>query len=154
MHREAKFTISGLTRSTTMQKWVNVVCAHAVLAFNGLCGVVLLPVLLYSHRLQEIFFAIIYRVCQCVWDPSIAPVRRALLSRLDGMESRDSSLRSRGAVRVLEVGAAYGANLDFFHRPVEYWKVEPNTAFEATFQKKLAANPKVRCPRSMALSLF
>lgn len=132
-----------------MHKWVHIVCAHAVFGLNAICGLILLPILLFSHRFQENFFAVVYRVCQFAWGYSISPIRSTLLSHLDGMMSHDSSLRSRNAVRVLEVGAAYGANLNFFNRPVEYWKVEPNTAFEATFRKKLAANPKVKMERSI-----
>ncbi|KAL1484131.1 hypothetical protein MTO96_032753 [Rhipicephalus appendiculatus] len=59
------------------------------------------------------------------------------------MASHSHSLRARGAVRVLEVGAAYGPNLEFVRRPVEYWKLEPNTHFDALFLKNLAANPKL-----------
>lgn len=131
-----------------MHKWLHVVCAHVVFALCALCGLALFPVLVVSHRCQEAFFAVAYRLCQWTWHQSIAPVRCALLARLDHVESNDSSLKSRGAVRVLEVGAAYGANLQFVRRPIEYWRVEPNTAFDSTFRNKLAANPKVKMERS------
>ncbi|KAK8778059.1 hypothetical protein V5799_020603 [Amblyomma americanum] len=129
-----------------MNRLMYIFLSHAVLAFSFLCGVPLLPVLVVHHRFQQWYFAYFYELTQRVWDKGYALPRRSVLARLDDLESQDSSLKSRGVVRLLEVGAAYGPNLEFVGRPVEYWKVEPNTAFEPTFQKNLAANPMVGIP--------
>ncbi|XP_077523715.1 thiol S-methyltransferase TMT1B-like isoform X2 [Amblyomma americanum] len=104
---------------------------------------------MHNHKFQEAFFATIYTLGERAWGRSLKPVRKTLLSRIDALVSHNSALRSRGAVRVLEVGAAYGPNLEFVKRPVEYWKVEPNTKFDAAFKKNLAGNPKVKLERSI-----
>ncbi|XP_077523694.1 thiol S-methyltransferase TMT1B-like [Amblyomma americanum] len=132
-----------------MHKWVYVFLSHVFMALSALTSLAVLPALLASHKFQEAFFATIYTLGQRVWDRSFKAVRQTLLSRLDALVSHNSALRSRGAVRVLEVGAAYGANLEFVKRPVEYWKLEPNTKFDAAFQKNLAANPKVKLERAI-----
>uniref|UniRef100_A0A023GGY8 Methyltransferase type 11 domain-containing protein n=1 Tax=Amblyomma triste TaxID=251400 RepID=A0A023GGY8_AMBTT len=125
-----------------------ILMSHGIFIFSFLLGIPLLPILLISHRFQQSYFAFVYELCQKVWDKGYAHARRAVLARLNDVESQEPSLKSRGLVRMLEVGAAYGPNLEFVGRPVEYWKVEPNPAFEPTFQKNLAANPKVKMERA------
>lgn len=132
-----------------MRDWGHIFLAHVVLAFGAVSGFILLPALLVCHQFQEAFFAFIYKLCLKVWGVDFDRARRAVLARLDGLASHDSSLKSRGVVRLLEVGAAHGPNLKFMQRPVEYWKVEPNTAFNATFEANLAANRKVTMERSV-----
>ncbi|KAK8770511.1 hypothetical protein V5799_013025 [Amblyomma americanum] len=130
-----------------MRDLTHIFLAHVVFAFSAVSGFVLLPALLLSHQFQEAFFAYVYKLCLKIWGVDFDLSRRAVLARLEGLVSHDSTLKSRGAVRLLEVGAAHGPNLKFMQRPVEYWKVEPNTAFNATFQTNLAANPKVKMER-------
>ncbi|KAH6927713.1 hypothetical protein HPB50_007495 [Hyalomma asiaticum] len=139
----------NFSENAVINKWVHVIVGHAAVIIMGLSGLALLPALLLSHRLHQAFFAFFYELCQRLWEKSFSEVRRNLLARLDGMVSHSESLRARGAVRVLEVGAAYGPNLQFVRRPVEYWKVEPNTQFDALFLRNLAANPKVQLERSI-----
>ncbi|KAL3259441.1 hypothetical protein MRX96_002084 [Rhipicephalus microplus] len=76
-------------------------------------------------------------------------VRRVVMTGLDDLVSQDSALRERGAVRVLEVGAAYGPNLPYVRRNVEYWRLEPNVSFDEGFQKNLDANNKVELVRTL-----
>lgn len=132
-----------------VNKWVYAFLGHALLIVGGLSGLVLLPALLLSPRLQETFFAFFYKLCQRLWERSFANVRRILLARIDDMVSHSQPLRARSTIRVLEVGAAYGPNLQFVRRPVEYWKLEPNTQFDALFLKNVAANPKVQLERAI-----
>ncbi|KAH7948429.1 hypothetical protein HPB52_022693 [Rhipicephalus sanguineus] len=77
----------------------------------------------------------------------ISVLRRMVMSHLDGISSHEPSLKARGALRVLEVGAAYGPNLEFFQRPIEYWVVEPNRSFEDSFMRNLKKNSKVELKR-------
>lgn len=137
--------------STTyaINKWVYAFLGHIFIIVGGLVGLALLPALLVSNHLHQAFFASIYRMCQWIWGKSFAEVRRNLLVRLDDLVSHSESLKARGSVRVLEVGPAFGPNLEFMRRPVEYWKVEPNTQFDEAFRKNLEANPKVQLKRSI-----
>ncbi|XP_050026973.1 thiol S-methyltransferase TMT1B-like isoform X1 [Dermacentor andersoni] len=139
----------GIAVKYAIDKWLYAFLGHAFIIVGGLVGLLLLPALLVSHHLHQAFFASIYRMGQWIWGNSFAEVRRTLLTQLDGLVSHSESLKARGAVRVLEVGAAFGPNLEFMCRPVEYWKMEPNTQFDAAFQNNLQANPKVQLERSI-----
>ncbi|KAH6929220.1 hypothetical protein HPB50_025014 [Hyalomma asiaticum] len=139
----------NFSENCVINKWLRSFLDHVLLVVMGLIGLALLPVMMCSRRLRDTYYAFCYKLCQRMWEKSFAEVRRNLLARLDGMVSHSESLRARGAVRVLEVGAAYGPNLQFVRRPVEYWKVEPNTQFDALFLRNLAANPKVHLERSI-----
>ncbi|KAH7937159.1 hypothetical protein HPB49_008329 [Dermacentor silvarum] len=86
---------------------------------------------------------------QRLWHDDYGSVRRVLMTGLDDIVSHDAALKARGAVRVLEVGAAYGPNMPYIHRSIEYWRLEPNVSFEEEFQKNLAANKKVQLVRTI-----
>lgn len=130
-----------------LQRWTRLLLNHVLLAAIGVGGMFFLPALLASHRFREVFFAFIYTLIQRFMKKDMAVLRRAVVSPLDDMVSHDACLKARGAVRLLEVGAAYGPNLEFIARPVEYWTLEPNTNFEAALQRTLKENPNVEMKR-------
>ncbi|XP_075551138.1 thiol S-methyltransferase TMT1B-like [Dermacentor variabilis] len=147
--KQRQYLCPGLAVKYAIEKWLYAFLGHAFIIVGGLVGFALLPALLVSHHLHQAFFAFIYRMGQRIWGNSFAEVRRTLLKQLDSLVSHSESLKARSAVRVLEVGAAFGPNLEFVSRPVEYWKMEPNTQFDAAFQNNLEANPKVQLERSI-----
>ncbi|XP_050027006.1 thiol S-methyltransferase TMT1B-like [Dermacentor andersoni] len=130
-----------------LQRWTHFVLNYALLAAVGVGGMFLLPALMASHRFSEVSFAFIYTLIQRFMKNDMAVVRRGVVSLLDDMVSHDVCLKARGAVRLLEVGAAYGPNLEFIGRSVEYWTLEPNGNFEAALQRNLKENPKVEMKR-------
>ncbi|CAN7950081.1 unnamed protein product, partial [Ixodes hexagonus] len=75
--------------------------------------------------------------------------RRLTVSQLNGLLSHDASLREQGALRVLEIGAGLGHNLDFMERKVRYWNVDPNPEFGADLWKRLERNPNVTMERNI-----
>lgn len=131
----------------TLQRWTQVFLNYALIAAIGVGGMIFLPALLASHRFRDVFFAFVYMLIQRCMKDDMAALRRGVVSPLDDMPSHDALLKARGAVRLLEVGAAYGPNLEFIVRPVEYWAVEPNTSFEAALRRNIKENPNVEMKR-------
>ncbi|XP_049528953.1 putative methyltransferase-like protein 7A [Dermacentor silvarum] len=126
------------------RKWSRLLLLnYAWLATVGISGIVLMPLLIVSHRFQEKFFAFIYVILMRFANSEVAVMRRAIMSHLNEMSPQKPSSSVRGSLRVLEVGAAYGPNLEFIQRPVEYWTVEPNRSFEDTFRRNIKRNPNV-----------
>ncbi|KAH6927403.1 hypothetical protein HPB50_003265 [Hyalomma asiaticum] len=123
--------------------WFRIFVGHAYLFVMGLLGIIILPVLVLSSRAREVFFAFVYMLIQRLWGSDYGTVRRVVMTALDDLVSHDTSLRERDAVRVLEVGAAYGPNLPYVRRNVEYWRLEPNVSFDDGLRKNLDANHKV-----------
>ncbi|EEC16388.1 conserved hypothetical protein [Ixodes scapularis] len=74
-------------------------------------------------------------------------VRRPTVGQLSELLSRDATLRKQGALRVLEIGAGSGANLEHVKRKVQYWTLDPNPAFGAALRAQLKRNPNVTMER-------
>ncbi|XP_075551108.1 thiol S-methyltransferase TMT1A-like [Dermacentor variabilis] len=129
--------------------WIRIFLGHAYLFGMGAFGVLILPVLVLSQGAREMFFAFVYMLIQRLWYNDYGSVRRVVMTGLDDLESHDSALRERHVVRVLEVGAAYGPNLPYVRRSVEYWRLEPNVSFDEGFQQNLDANKKVELVRTI-----
>ncbi|XP_075550424.1 thiol S-methyltransferase TMT1A-like [Dermacentor variabilis] len=129
------------------RKWSRLLLNYALHTTIGICGIALMPLLIVSHRFQENFFAFIYVIIQRFMNDEVAMIRRAIMSHLDDMSPQEPSLSPRGSLRVLEVGAAYGPNLEFIQRPVEYWTLEPNGCFEDSFMRNLQRNSNVEMKR-------
>ncbi|KAH6927415.1 hypothetical protein HPB50_003277 [Hyalomma asiaticum] len=124
--------------------WLRIFLGHVCFCAIGLSGILIFPALVLSRRVQEMFFAFIYLFIQRLWYEDYGSVRRVVMAGLDDVVSHDATLRARGLVRVLEVGAAYGPNMPYIRRGIEYWRLEPNISFDEEFHKNLAANSKVR----------
>lgn len=132
-----------------MFDWLRIFAGHASFCVIGFFGILIFPALAISNRVREIYFAIIYLFIQRLWYDDYGSVRRVLMTGLDDIVSHDAALKARGAVRVLEVGAAYGPNMPYIRRSIEYSRLEPNVSFEEEFQKNLAANQKVHLVRTI-----
>lgn len=131
-------------------KWLRTyLLGYFVLVTGGVSGLLLLPLMLLSRRLREAHFAFFFEMCMRLWKEYFDAVRRALMLQLDDLVSHDASLRDECSLRVLEVGAAYGPNLPFVRRAVQYWRVEPNARFDAAFGKSVKENPNVELVRSI-----
>lgn len=98
-------------------------------------------------RLRQWLFVRLLGVASRLWPDEFVEMRRATMAALDDVESHDPELRADGAVRVLEVGAGFGANFVFMRRKVKYWNVDPNTEFESAFLETLKNYPKVEMER-------
>ncbi|KAH7950933.1 hypothetical protein HPB52_003141 [Rhipicephalus sanguineus] len=140
---------SRLSSAVTLLAWFRIFIGHVYLYVMGLVGLIILPVLAVSQRARELFFACVYMLIQRLWCSDYGIVRRVVMTGLDDLVSQDSALRERDAVRVLEVGAAYGPNLPYVRRNVEYWRLEPNVSFDKGFQNNLDANKKVELVRTL-----
>ncbi|XP_049528063.1 putative methyltransferase-like protein 7A [Dermacentor silvarum] len=125
------------------RKWSRLLLQYALLAIIGISGILLMPLLIMSHRFQEKFFAFIYVIVQRFLNEEVTVIRQAVMSQLNEMSPQEPSSSVRGPLRVLEVGAAYGPNLEFIQRPVEYWTVEPNRSFEDSFMGNVERNSNV-----------
>lgn len=147
-HQEKTLTLST-AESISLFDWMRIFLGHVCFCLIGLSGILIFPALALSLRVREIFFAFIYLVMQRLWYDDYGSVRRVVMTGLDNIVSQDASLRAQGAVRVLEVGAAYGPNMPYIHRKCEYWRLEPNVSFDPEFQKNLAANKKVQLVRTI-----
>ncbi|KAH6928140.1 hypothetical protein HPB50_012169 [Hyalomma asiaticum] len=130
-----------------LHQWIHRFLNYALLVAVGIGGIFCLPVLLASNKFRDVFFSYTYVRIQRFMEDEMAVVRRAVLSQLDAVVSRDSSLKAHGAIRVLEVGAAYGPNVEFLRRPVKYWALEPNTSFQAALERNVKSNPNVEMGR-------
>lgn len=128
---------------TIGRKWSRLLRNYALLGLVGILGILLLPLLIVSHRFQESFFAFVYVILQRHMNDEVSEIRRFLMSHLDSLSSQEPSLKAHGSVRVLEVGAAYGPNLEFVERPIEYSVVEPNRSFKDSFMENIKKNSKV-----------
>ncbi|KAL1443565.1 hypothetical protein MTO96_030295 [Rhipicephalus appendiculatus] len=133
------------TQSMTVvgRKWSSLLKNYVLQVSVGICGILLMPLLIVSHRFQESFFAFIYVILQRHMNDEISVIRRTVMSHLDGVSSQEPSLKARGALRVLEVGAAYAPNLEFVQRPIEYSVVEPNRSFEDALMRNIKKNSNV-----------
>ncbi|XP_077539439.1 thiol S-methyltransferase TMT1B-like [Haemaphysalis longicornis] len=100
-----------------------------------------------SPRLHQWFFVRVFAVIKMLWHEAFEGVRRETLAAVDAVESHDLELRADGAVRLLEVGAGFGANFEHMRRRVKYWNVDPNTEFQSAFLETLKKFPKVEMER-------
>ncbi|XP_002403158.3 methyltransferase-like protein 7B [Ixodes scapularis] len=111
-------------------------------------GVFLLVPFKMSKKLHEAFFArIVFPLVMHIWGDRFTAVRRQAMSQLNDLVSHDGTLKKEGAIRVLEIGAGFGANLEHVQRNVKYWNVDPNAEFDDGFRKNLKKNPNVEMER-------
>lgn len=110
-------------------------------------GAVFCVPLALCTRLRQWLFVRLLGVASWLWPDDFEETRRATMTALDEVESHDPELRADGAVRLLEVGAGFGANFGFMRRKVKYWNVDPNTEFESAFLETLKNYPKVEMER-------
>lgn len=120
-----------------------------VVFINGF-GLLLLPLLLLSLRARQWFFVRIMAVAGFLWRDAFQDPRRKAIAALDEIESSDPELRADGAIRVLEIGAGFGANFGFMSRKIKYWNVDPNTQFQNSFLETVKKYPKVDMERWVA----
>ncbi|KAH9382051.1 hypothetical protein HPB48_008524 [Haemaphysalis longicornis] len=107
-------------------------------------GVALFLPLSLSRWFRQFFYVRLYTAIQSVIEESLLPVRAEVMAYLDDMTSHDADLRSTGLLRVLEIGAGWGANFCFVKRNIEYWNVDPNKEFNHCFRRQLCKYPKVQ----------
>ncbi|CAN7982897.1 unnamed protein product, partial [Ixodes pacificus] len=74
-------------------------------------------------------------------------IRRRVVSQLNDLQSHDDELKEEGAIRVLEIGTAFGANFEHITRKVRYTNMEPSREFDEAFLSNLGKNPKVKLER-------
>lgn len=120
---------------------------EVVVALICVMGLLLLPILRLSSRVRQWFFVRLLALAGRLWRTSFEDARQDMMTALDDIESRDPELRANGAVRVLEIGAGFGANFTFMRRKVKYWNVDPNTQFESAFLDTLKKYPQVEMER-------
>uniref|UniRef100_G3MR83 Methyltransferase type 11 domain-containing protein n=1 Tax=Amblyomma maculatum TaxID=34609 RepID=G3MR83_AMBMU len=113
-----------------------------VVALGGGGAVLLVPLLL-SERVRQWYFARLVSAASRLWRGALDDVRRDTIAALDEIESSDPTLRAEGALRVLEIGAGFGANFELIRRKVKYWNLDPNPEFKDGFLKNIKAHPKV-----------
>ncbi|KAH7937397.1 hypothetical protein HPB49_011693 [Dermacentor silvarum] len=111
------------------------------------CGFVLLLPLIFSTRMRELYFVCFFRLATIVWADAFAKTRRAALKPLESLVSHDPVLKKRGALRVLEIGAGLGGNLQYVRRDIVYTNVDPNQEFGPIFLEEVKKNPKVELER-------
>ncbi|KAH7936560.1 hypothetical protein HPB49_001293 [Dermacentor silvarum] len=110
-------------------------------------GIVLLPALLVSRKLRELFFVTSFRVGAFIYADGMASARRAALKPLESLVSRDPALKKENALRVLEIGAGTGANFEHVTRKIRYTNVDPNPEFGNVFLRELNNYPKIEMER-------
>lgn len=110
-------------------------------------GIVLLPALLVSRKLRELFFVTSFRVGAFIYADGMAAARRAALKPLESLVSRDPALKKENALRVLEIGAGTGANFEHVTRKIRYTNVDPNPEFGKVFLRELNNYPKIEMER-------
>lgn len=121
---------------------------EVAVAFICGVGVLLLPILRVSSRARQWLFARgVLVLASWLWEGVFEDTRRDMMATLDDIESHDPELRADGAVRVLEVGAGFGANFTLMRRKVKYWNVDPNTQFQNAFLDTLKKYPQVEMER-------
>ncbi|KAG0434921.1 hypothetical protein HPB47_018784 [Ixodes persulcatus] len=111
-------------------------------------GVFLLVPFKMSKKLHEAFFArFVYPLAMYFSGDRFTAVRRQAVSQLNDLVSHDGTLKKEGAIRVLEIGAGFGANFEHIQRKVKYWNLDPNAEFGGAFRKNLEKNPNVEMER-------
>ncbi|CAN7988980.1 unnamed protein product, partial [Ixodes hexagonus] len=111
-------------------------------------GFVFLVPLKLSEKFREAYFArFLYPTAIYVMKNRMDGIRRRVISQLNELESHDDELKQEGAIRVLEVGAGFGANFEHITRKVRYLGVEPNQEFDDAFLVNLKKNPNVEMER-------
>ncbi|CAN8017414.1 unnamed protein product [Ixodes persulcatus] len=111
-------------------------------------GVFLLVPFKMSKKLHEAFFArLVYPLAMYFSGDRFTAVRRQAVSQLNDLVSHDGTLKKEGAIRVLEIGAGFGANFEHIQRKVKYWNLDPNAEFGGAFRKNLEKNPNVEMER-------
>ncbi|CAN8017884.1 unnamed protein product [Ixodes persulcatus] len=111
-------------------------------------GVVLVVPFKMSKKLHEAFFArLVFPLVMYLSGDRFTAVRRQAMLQLNDLVSNDGTLKKEGAIRVLEIGAGFGANLEHMQRKVKYRNVDPNAELDDEFRKNLKKNPNVEMER-------
>ncbi|CAN7982081.1 unnamed protein product [Ixodes pacificus] len=111
-------------------------------------GILFLVPIRLSRRIQAALFArLFYPVAMLLMNAQITKVRRTTVGQLSELLSHDTTLRKQGALRVLEIGAGSGANLEHVKRKVQYWALDPNLEFGVDLRAQLKRNPNVTMER-------
>ncbi|EEC13539.1 conserved hypothetical protein, partial [Ixodes scapularis] len=112
------------------------------------CGLLFWVPFKLNKKLREIFFArFAFPVGMYLMRDRMIGVRRQTISQLNDLESHDDTLKKEGSIRVLEIGAGFGANLEHMQRKVKYWNLDPNAEFGGGFRENLKKNPNVELER-------
>uniref|UniRef100_V5HTF3 Methyltransferase type 11 domain-containing protein n=1 Tax=Ixodes ricinus TaxID=34613 RepID=V5HTF3_IXORI len=107
-------------------------------------GVFLMVPFKMSKKLHEAYFArFVLPIIMYLSGDRSNEVRRKAVSQLMGLVSHDAILKKEGAIRVLEIGAGFGANFAHIQRKVKYWNVDPNAEFNDGFRKNMEKYPNV-----------
>lgn len=113
-----------------------------------MCGLFLLVPFKLSKKFHEAFFArFCFPLAIHVMRGRMGEIRRQAVSQLNSLVSHDPTLKKEGAIRVLEIGAGFGANFEHMKRKVKYWNLDPNAEFDDGFRKNLKKNPNVEMER-------
>ncbi|KAK8770512.1 hypothetical protein V5799_013026 [Amblyomma americanum] len=118
----------------TGRRWLGYASITAV----AFLTVVLLVPLTLSRWLREALFVRLYTLIMYFMADDLVPVRKQVMSYMDAMDSHDDCLRKEGLLRVLEIGAGYGANLPYIRRKIKYSNVDPNKEFDTLLMQELA----------------
>ncbi|CAN8017416.1 unnamed protein product, partial [Ixodes persulcatus] len=112
------------------------------------CGLLFWVPFKLNNRLREIFFArFAFPVGMYLLRDRMIGVRRQAFSQLNDLVSHDDKLKKEGSIRVLEIGAGFGANLEHMRRKVKYWNLDPNAEYAEGFRANLKKNPNVEMER-------
>lgn len=112
------------------------------------CGLLFWVPFKLNNRLREIFFArFAFPVGMYLLKDRMIGVRRQAFSQLNDLVSHDDTLKKEGSIRVLEIGAGFGANLEHMKRKVKYWNLDPNAEYAEGFRGNLKKNPNVEMER-------
>ncbi|CAN7982078.1 unnamed protein product, partial [Ixodes pacificus] len=130
-----------------MERVINAALNFLFYMCLGLGILFLVPIRL-SRRVQEALFArLFFPVAMLLFNDKIKTVRRPTVGQLSELLSHDGTLRKQGTLRVLEIGAGSGANLEHVERKVQYWTLDPNPEFGADLRKQLKRNPNLTMER-------
>lgn len=133
-----------------MTAFMSIVLKYLLLPVLALMGSLMLA-LKCSYKFREALFArYFFPLSMYFLGDKLDNICRVALAPLDDVVSHDPSLRKENAVRMLEVGAGYGASMEYIKRKVKYWNVDPNVEFQARFSRMLKRHPNIEMERYIA----
>ncbi|KAH9382459.1 hypothetical protein HPB48_000697 [Haemaphysalis longicornis] len=109
-------------------------------------GLVFLVPLLFSLKARQHYFVLFYQFVPILFVDMDNP-RCTALSTLNSLRSHDPLLKKRGALKLLEVGAATAANFKHMKRVIKYTNVDPNREFGSLFWRELKSHPQIELER-------
>ncbi|KAL3189580.1 hypothetical protein MRX96_001535 [Rhipicephalus microplus] len=92
-------------------------------------GVILLPILLLSRKVQELFLVLFFWAVTTIWFEELDKSKCYALKPLQFIESHDPQIRKQGVIRMLEIGAGMGGNSPPITRPVTSTNADSNAQF-------------------------